>query len=170
MAERNLDRQTSQEKLNHLKDAYDKSVGQNERLHSEAQKVMEDRYGRSLASTSQSFNEQVKNLEKRSKDQFEKNSADRRSEREDLLSTKNQEINDLRESSTSDKNRMINRLREDNENQRLGFETDLKNLNQKQETRLHEIDVAKKDDYLRGQQNFVALQDSLKRKNNYKLS
>ncbi len=167
LIERNLDRQVSQEKLNYLKDAYDKSVGQNEKLHSEALRSMEERYGRSMASSNQVFNEQVKNVEDRSKDQFDKSMIERRAERDDILATKNQEINDLRESSTSDKNRMINSLREGNENQRQGFESDLKNLTQQQDTRLREINDAKQAEYLRGQQNFVALQDSLKKRNSY---
>ena len=163
--ERMRDRQMASEKLSNLSSSYDRSTKENQRLHDQAKKSMEERYGKNIKKMDSEFNQQVNSLDSRSTNQNEKIRLDARRDREKLESGHQKELIDIRSADAEDKNRVLNRLREDNESQKAGFESDLKNIQTQQNSRIKEMAQAKIDESDRSQELFSNLQESIKKKN-----
>jgi len=163
--ERMRDRQVASEKLSNLSSSYDRSTKENQRLHDQAKKSMEERYNKNLKKMDGDFNQQVTSLDSRSNAQNEKIRLDARKDREKLESGHQKELINLRSAEAEDRNRVLNRLKEDNEVQRAGFDSDLKNIQTQQNSRIKEMAQAKIDESERSQEQFSDLQESIKKKN-----
>lgn len=165
--ERARDRQTASEKLSHLRNEYERSTLENGRLHDVAMKNLKERYGKNLESSEKVFNNQIKNVDERSREQFDKNRLESRKNLEQLGRTKDSEINNLRAAGVEDRSKLLNRLKEDNESQRTSFESDLKNLQNQQESRVSDLMASKIEEGERNQENFSNLQAQIKKRNAY---
>lgn len=163
--ERMRDRQVASEKLSNLSSSYDRSTKENQRLHDQAKKSMEERYNKNLKKMDGDFNQQVASLDSRSNAQNDKIRLDARKDREKLESGHQKELINLRSAEAEDRNRVLNRLKEDNEVQRAGFDSDLKNIQTQQNSRIKEMAQAKIDESERSQEQFSDLQESIKKKN-----
>lgn len=163
--ERMRDRQVASEKLSNLSSSYDRSTKENQRLHDQAKKSMEERYNKNLKKMDGDFNQQVASLDSRSNAQNDKIRLDARKDREKLESGHQKELINLRSSEAEDRNRVLNRLKEDNEVQRAGFDSDLKNIQTQQNSRIKEMAQAKIDESERSQELFSDLQENIKKKN-----
>lgn len=163
--ERMRDRQMASEKLSNLSSSYERSTKENQRLHDQAKKSMEERYGKNLKKMDGEFNQQISSLDSRSSAQNEKLRLDARKDREKLESGHQKELVNLRSAEAEDRNRILNRLKEDNEVQKAGFDSDLKNVQTQQSSRIKEMAQAKIDESERSQELFSNLQESIKKKN-----
>ncbi len=165
--DRARDRQSASEKLSHLRNEYERSTLENSRLHDVAMKNMKERYDKNLNNMEKGFNSQVKSVDERSKDQFDRNRLDSRKSIEQLARKKDSEINELRASGVEDRSKMLGRLKEDNEAQRASFESDLKNLQAQQGSRVKDLMSSKVEESERNQEVFSNLQEQIKKRNAY---
>lgn len=165
--QRARDRQTASERLSHLRNEYERSTLENSRLHDVAMKNVKERYDKNLNQTEKGFNQQIKNLDERSRVQSDKNVLDSRKNLENLSRKKDSEINELRASGVEDRSKILNRLKEDNEAQKTSFDSDIKNMQTQQEGRIKDLVASKIEENERNQENFSSLQTQIKKRNAY---
>ncbi len=155
----------SSEKFGQLRNAYDKTTQDNEQIHKEAQKNLNQRFEKTIHKDRERSEKEVQNMAMRNEEGNKKLILDNRKDRDQLVQQQEKDLNSLRSSANSDRSMLIGKLKEDAENQKVSFDTDLKNLKLQHNSRVKDIIGSKNIENKNVQDNFLKLQDQLVKKN-----
>ena len=163
--DKNKTRNELSDKLANVSEAYKKSFAENDRYQTQVKKSMGDRYSAANKKYQEAFNNQVSNLEAKSKYEVQSVRDHDRSERMELSGKHTNELEDLRNTSSEEKYKEISRLRDDNENLRTTLERENLQLKDRQDERVSELMRLKDKEGLETKKNYQNLQQEIRKKN-----
>ena len=163
--ERNNTKLDFKDKLSNLSESYKKSTEENNRFNDQTKKIMGERYKAANERYKNEFNEQISNLEEKSKRLDTQGKDKDREERVALAKDYGDKLENVRLSNNEQKFKEVSRLRGDIENLRTTFDRERDMQTDRQEERIAEMLKNKTKESEDAHHNFSNLQDDIRQKN-----
>jgi hypothetical protein len=162
--EKNDLKQKYHDKLSDVTSTYQTSANENNRLHDQSKRLMNERFLKTSDEMQGDYNSKINKFSDNAEKSVKSEKESDHEQRKELENNYRQELGDLRGKAQEKNFKEVGRLSEDNEKLRTNFERERESANEQKEARINDILKIKNQESKEGQQSFVDLRNKISAK------
>lgn len=159
--EKNEMRQKYQDKLSDVTNTYQTSAKENNSLHDQSKRFMNERFLKSSGEMQEDYNSKINKFSKNAQHSIEKEKELDHEQRQDIATGYKGELDNLRSKAQEKNFKEVSRLNDDNEKLRTSFSRERGDANEQKDARINDILKQKTEESKHGQQKFAELRTKI---------